>query len=173
MDEAAIRGALYIVAVVLVYAVLCRGLLYATEPFRAKMLDLYQQMIASDRMEPALRELLDEYMDKVYSSWAAWQLAGVMICAVFVVLPTRKIAELFVDLSPIDALEDVPEPLKKDFDRFTSYAMAATIANSPLALAIFALAGVIGVALFVQLKVISRIVASHRHGTAFLHRAAH
>jgi hypothetical protein len=114
---------------------------------------------------------LDGYLDEVYSNLAAWKLALLMICAVFIWLPAKKIAAAFGARRSADYLDTVPEPLRADFDKFTSYWMVAVVANSPAAALIFVFAGLIGIAFFVPLSMIAKVISSH--SLPFDHRHAH
>jgi hypothetical protein len=121
----------------MVYAILARGLLNASEHLRAKCLDLYAKILKSGRADPQLVERLDGYLDELYSGWAAWKLVLLIVCAVFVALPARKLRTVFVGPSEPTYLEDIPEAVRKDFDRFTSYWILSVVANSPAAALIF------------------------------------
>jgi hypothetical protein len=165
MDGWLIHTALTIIGITLLYAILARGLLYASEPQRAKCLNLYGKMVKSHRASPEVVARLDEFLDDVYSSWAAWRLAALAVCAVFFVLPTRRILRR---TSP-SGYRGVPEPLQQDFGRFMSCWLLATIANSPAAAFIFVFSLLIGIGFFVPFHVIATLLSSH----SLNHRHAH
>jgi hypothetical protein len=168
MDTPLIHTALTIIGIILVYAVLARGLLYAGEPFRAKCLDLYEKLVMSKRADPHTIARMDSLLDDIYSNWMAWRLALLVICAVVFVLPYRK---LMGQETPTTHLDSVPEAARADFERFTSSWILATVSNSPAAALIFAVAALVGIAFFVPLNVIAKILSSHTDSLE--HRAAH
>jgi hypothetical protein len=158
MDGWLIHTALTLIGITLLYAILARGLLYASEPQRAKCLSLYEKMVKSHRASPEFVARLDEFLDDVYSSWAAWRLAMLTICAVFFLLPIRK---LLGRTSPPSSYKGVPDSLQQDFGRFMSCWLLATISNSPAAALIFVFALLIGIGFFVPFHVIAKLLSSH------------
>jgi hypothetical protein len=167
MDSYLVHVALTVLLIIAAYAILARGLLYASEPFRQKCLELYEKMTKSNRADAECIAGLDEFLDEIYSNRAAWKLAALAVCVVFFVLPVRK---LFGRTNP-SRYSGVPESLQLDYGRFTSFWMLATVANSPAATMIFATVGLIGIAFFVPLHLIATVISSKGH--SFDHRHAH
>lgn len=160
MDYHLIRIALIILAAVAFYAVLVRGLFNLTEPARQKTLELGEKLCQSTQFPDDTKHLIYERLGEVYSHWSAWQLAFLMF-KVLATMPFRADAENVCDT-------DIPVHLRKDYDRFKTKWMIATVGNSPAALFLFATLILISLACSASISAISTALAgghdSHHDG---------
>lgn len=169
MDKVLIHVALSALVIIIIYGTLARGLLKVTEPLRQRCLDHYAKVVKSGRASKELVARLETQLDSIYSSWSAWQMAVMAIFVVFVVLPIRKLRHAFSGEKDRSYLDDIPDSIRSDVDRFDSCWMLATVANSPIAAAIFVFASLIGVAVLGSLMALTKVISSsaprlhHRH----------
>lgn len=171
MDEAVIHILAGVLSVVFGYAIMARGLLYATQPLRSRCIDLYAKIVASGRADEALINRLDGRLEELYSGLTAWQLTVSLICAVFVTLPYKKIRHMISGAKISTYNDDFPESLRNDIERFDANWIAATVANSPTAALIFAIVGIVGIAFYGSLGILAKIISSH--APLHHHRHAH
>lgn len=168
MDQPLIHAALITLIVVVVYAVLARGLLKASEPAREKCLKLYEKIARSNRVPADVIARMDDNLDDVYSSLAAWRLVFLLMCTVFFVIPLRKLR----GRKPVGGYHGIPDSLQADYGRFSTCWILATVANSPLAAAIFAFISLIAIACFMPFHAFTKIILAHA-ASSFDHRHAH
>jgi hypothetical protein len=147
------RAALYIVAAVLFYAVLARGLFNVTETFRWRALEMGEQLIHSPQVSDERKEAIYFRLGEVYSAWNAWKLVFMMVCVVFT-LPFRGARDYNAT--------GVPPSLRADHKTFSVYWMIATVGNSPAAAFLFSLMVTIFLAFFASVSAISTALVSAR-----------
>jgi len=160
MDYHLIRIALIILVAIAFYAVLVRGLFNLTESARQKTLELGEKLCQSTQFPEDLKHLVYERLGEVYSHWTAWQLAFLMF-KVLALMPFSSHEEK-------DCETNIPVHLRKDYDRFKTKWMVATVGNSPAALFLFATLVLISLACSASISAISTTLAgghdSHHDG---------
>lgn len=147
------RAALYVIAAVLFYAVLARGLFNITETFRWRALEIGEQLAHSPDVSNERKEAVYRRLGEVYSVWNAWKLVFLLVCVLFT-LPFMKDGE--------DRSVGVPSHLRTDYKRFSVHWMVATIGNSPAAAFLFSFMAIIVLAFFASVSAISSALASSR-----------
>jgi hypothetical protein len=160
MDYSLIQAALLVVAIVLFYAVIARGLFNFSEPFRWKALEIGETLIANAQVSDERRVGIYVTLGEVYSRWHAWRLLGLLLVVVST-LPFQGVDE------PA-AGEGIPNHLKSDWARFNLYCMISTVANEPAAAFLFSLLAIFLLAFFASISAISMALSlarghHHRH----------
>jgi hypothetical protein len=119
--------ALWFILVVVGYAIVARGLFRATDDLRLSLVDLAAPLLESEGVSEKQKRAVRKTLAHVHSARSAWVLVG-MLLTVIVRLPFHKINS---------GNDEVPASLRINYETLKTRWIVVTLANSPLAIAIF------------------------------------
>lgn len=137
-------------AIVIPYAIIARGLFFATEPMRYRMIDLASELLSAEDLNENRKRGIERALKDVHSARAAWKLVAFLLC-IIVIVPFKKIP----DENP------VPARLVGTMGEFQTRWIVATLCNSPLAAFIFVLLLALLIAFAMSARAISNILMTH------------
>jgi hypothetical protein len=130
------------------YLFLCNRVTAALHPLRLELARVGTRLIAAPGMPGPVKTMVGAALDHAYSSWVAW--AHVFALPVAVVLTVRDALTGRKDPD----FENVPADSRPELSLFCALSTVSTLANSPLAFALFALEVLVCMVLWMPIGVL-------------------
>lgn len=154
MDYDLIRYAALILFIILVYAVLARGLFNATEPRRQEALDIVEELYHSAQVSDRQKKFVYDRIGELHSGWQAWKLVFSLLRA------TVRITFTNVQETTERVDSGIPQHLRPSYERLKVCWVIGILGNSPLALFVFAPLALTLIAFFTTLSAMSKLLFS-------------
>ncbi|OQW60727.1 MAG: hypothetical protein A4S14_02865 [Proteobacteria bacterium SG_bin9] len=156
MDYDLLKSSMFILAVIVVYAAMARGLFKATEQPRWRALEIAERMLVEPGFPEDHRRAMFTSLKEMHSPLMAWKVAGVMLL-ITIQSPFKKKQEIEAS----DVQRGIAGELRRDHSRFMNYWMIAVLGNSPAAALLFVMLGLVSAAFSLSISMVAKLVVSH------------